>query len=179
MSGERGEKSRLIQLGVFGAPQGVKGEVRVKCFTQNPADIAAYGALVDKSGARAFTLKVARAFRDDMVIARVQGVATREAAAALTHIGLFVRRDHLPPPSAGEFYQDDLIGLAAQLIDATPFGEVVAVLNYGAGDILEIAPRGGGETLLLPFNDATAPTIDFERGVITIAPPMVVEGEAD
>jgi len=171
--------ARLIQLGVFGAPQGVKGEVRVKCFTQNPADIAAYGALVDKTGARSFTIQVVRPLRDDMVIARVAGVATREAAAALTHVGLFVRRDQLPPPSAGEFYQDDLIGLAAQLGDGTPVGDVVAVLNYGAGDILEIAPNGGGDTLLLPFTDACAPTLDFARGAITIVPPLAVDGEAD
>jgi len=171
--------ARLIQLGVFGAPQGVKGEVRVKCFTQNPADIAAYGALVDKTGARSFTIQVVRPLRDDMVIARVVGVATREAAAALTHVGLFVRRDQLPPPSAGEFYRDDLIGLAAQLGDGTPVGDVVAVLNYGAGDILEIAPHGGGDTLLLPFTDACAPTLDFARGAITIVPPLAVDGEAD
>ena len=170
---------RLIQLGVFGAPQGVKGEVRVKCFTQNPGDIAAYGALVDKTGARTFKIDGVRPLRDDMMIARVAGVANREAAAALTHIGLFARRDQLPPPSAGEYYQDDLIGLSATLSDGTPFGEVIAVLNYGAGDILEIAPEGGGDTVLLPFTDACAPILDFARGVITVVPPVAVEGEAD
>ena len=169
--------ARLIQLGMFGAPQGVKGELRLKSFTQNPADIAAYGALVDKTGARSFALKIVRPLRDDMVIARVAGIATRDDAAALTHVGLYVRRDQLPPPSEGEYYQDDLIGLAAHLADGAHFGAIVAVLNYGAGDILEIAPSEGGETLLLPFNDTNVPSIDFAAGAISIIPPVMVDGE--
>jgi len=169
--------ARLIQLGVFGAPQGVKGEVRLKSFTQNPGDVVAYGALVDKSGARSFAVKIVRPLRGDMVIAQVEGVSTRDGAAALTHVGLYVRRDQLPPPEMGEYYQDDLIGLAARLADGTPFGAIVAVLSYGAGDILEIAPSEGGETLLLPFNDTTFPDIDFSGGVITIVPPAIVDGE--
>ncbi len=85
LDGERG--ARLIQLGVFGAPQGVRGEIRVKSFTRTPADISAYGALTDERGGRTFTLKVLRALKDDMVVARVDGVLTRDAAAALTHVG--------------------------------------------------------------------------------------------
>jgi 16S rRNA processing protein RimM len=175
LDGERG--ARLIQLGVFGAPQGVRGEIRVKSFTGNPAEIGAYGALTDERGARAFALKVLRALKDDMVVARVEGVLTRDDAAALTHVGLFARRAQLPPPAEGEFYHDDLVGLQAKLADGAPFGRVVAVLNYGAGDILEIAPADGGETILLPFNDATAPTIDFAAATLVVAPPAEVEGE--
>ncbi len=93
-----------------------------------------------------------------MVVARVDGVATRDAAAALTHVGLFARRGQLPPPGEGEYYHDDLVGLQAQLADGAPFGRVIGVLNYGAGDILEIAAADGGETILLPFNEATAPS---------------------
>ena len=174
--GERG--ARLIQLGVFGAPQGVRGEIRVKSFTQDPRDIGAYGMLTDEAGGRSFTLKVLRPLKDDMVVARVEGVATRDDAAALTHVGLFVRRAQLPPPVEGEFYHDDLVGLQAQLADGTPFGRVIGVLNYGAGDILEIAPADGGETNLLPFNATTAPLVDFAAGVIVVAPPVEVEGES-
>ncbi len=167
---------KLIQMGVFGAPQGVRGEVRVKAFTASPTMIGDYGALTDETGARAFKLKVVRALRDDMVVARVEGIATREAAASLTHVGLYAARENLPPPAEGEYYHADLIGLAAVTLEGEALGEVAAVLNYGAGDILEIAPPEG-ETLLIPFSAATAPHVDFAAGRIVVVPPVVVEGE--
>ena len=170
---------RLIRLGVFGAPQGVRGEVRVNSFTANPVDIGAYGRLTDATGARAFALVVARPLKDSMVVARVSGVTTREAAQALTGVELYARRDQLPPPASGEYYYDDLIGLAAVTRSGEPIGAVAAVLNYGAGDILEIKPEAGGETLLLPFTDAVAPEIDFAAGRIVIELPQEIDGEPE
>jgi 16S rRNA processing protein RimM len=169
--------SRLIQLGVFGAPQGVRGEIRVKAFTAAPAAIGDYGVLTDETGARRFALKVVRPLRDDMVVARVEGVTDRDEAAKLTNVGLYARRDQLPPPAEGEFYHDDLVGLEARLADGRALGRVVAVLNYGAGDILEIAPAGGGDSKLLPFTAATAPTVDFEAGFVVVVPPVEIDGE--
>ena len=171
------DPDRLVRLGVFGAAQGVRGEVRVNSFTANPIDIAGYGALTDAKGARRFVVKAIRPLKGPMIVARVEGVATREAAEALTGVELFARRDQLPPPAPGEYYYDDLIGLAAVTRAGEPIGEVVALLNFGAGDILEIAPPGGGETRLLPFNDAVAPEIDFEAGRIVIEPPAEVVGD--
>src|SRR6202453_4274456 len=147
--------SRLVALGVFGAPQGVRGEVRVKSYTRDPKAIAAYGALTDERGAR-LVLESVRLLKDDMLVARVAGVATREAGAALTGSELFARREQLPPPEEDEFYYDDLIGLAATTRDGVTFGQVVALSNYGAGDILEIMPEAGGESVLLPFTKAVA-----------------------
>ena len=92
-----------------------------------------------------------------MLVARVKGVETRGAAEALAGVELFVRRSHLPPPGPGEFYYDDLIGPRPRHPRGRTLGRVVAVLNYGAGDILEIEPEGGGETALLPFTDAVVP----------------------
>ena len=112
-----------------------------------------------------------------MLVAQVAGVLTREAAAALTGVEIFARRDQLPPPNDEEFYYDDLIGLNAVDAAGGQLGRVVAVSNYGAGDILEIAPAGGGETLLLPFTKRVAPTIDFDAGRIVIEPPHEVEDE--
>ena len=111
-----------------------------------------------------------------MLVARVAGVSTREAAAALTGVELFARRDQLPPPEADEFYYDDLIGLEAVTSGGEALGRVLALSNHGAGDILEIA-RGDSETLLLPFTKAVAVEIDFARGRIVIEPPSEVEGE--
>ena len=172
--------TRLVLLGVFGAAQGVRGEVRVKSFTAEPKAIGGYGVLTDASGARAFRFESARPLRDDMLVARLAGVTTRDAAAALTGVEIFARRDQLPPPAADEFYYDDLIGLTAVTTDGAPLGRVVALSNFGAGDIIEIAPADGGETLLLPFNKTVAPEIDFASGRIVVAPPQEVEGdEAD
>jgi len=170
------DPTRLIALGVFGAPQGVRGEVRIKSYTADPRAIAGYGPLTDRRGARAFVIESARSLKDEMLVARVAGVSTREAAAALTGVELFARRDQLPPPEADEFYYDDLIGLEAVTSGGEALGRVLALSNHGAGDILEIA-RGDSETLLLPFTKAVAVEIDFARGRIVIEPPSEVEGE--
>ena len=169
--------SRLVLLGVFGAPQGVRGEVRVRSYTSDPRSIGAYGPLTDASGKRAFALEGLRPLKDDMVVARVAGVTTREAAAALTGVTLYAHRDQLPPPGPDEFYHDDLIGLEAVTREGVTLGKVAALSNYGAGDILEIAPEGGGETLLLPFTKAVAVEIDFPGGRIVIIPPNEIDGD--
>ena len=168
---------RLILMGVFGAPQGVRGALRVKSLTRDLKAIGAYGALTDGKRARHFAFDSLRPIKDDMLVAQVAGVLTREAAAALTGVEIFARRDQLPPPNDEEFYYDDLIGLNAVDAAGGQLGRVVAVSNYGAGDILEIAPAGGGETLLLPFTKRVAPTIDFDAGRIVIEPPHEVEDE--
>ena len=168
---------RLILMGVFGAPQGVNGAVRVKSLTRDPKAIGAYGPLTDGKGARVIVFESLRPLKADMLVARVNGVSTREAAAALTGVEIFARRDQLPPPSADEFYYDDLIGLDAVDRAGAPLGRVLSLMNYGGGDILEIVPAGGGETLLLPFTRQVAPTIDFDAGRIEIEPPREVEDE--
>jgi 16S rRNA processing protein RimM len=173
----RGEgKRRLIALGVFGAPQGIRGEVRIKSYTRDPKAVAAYGPLTDGRGAR-FVLESVRLLKDEMLVARLEGIANREAAAALTGVELFARREQLPSPDEDEFYYDDLVGLAAVSRDGAPLGRVVSLNNYGAGDILEIRPEGGGESLLLPFTKAVAVEIDFHAGRIMIELPEEIEGE--
>jgi 16S rRNA processing protein RimM len=168
---------RLILMGVFGAPHGVRGEVRVKSLTADPSAIGAYGPLTDKKRARAFIFESLRALKDDMLVARVAGVETREAAEALKNVEIFARRDQLPPPAHDEFYYDDLVGLEAVDTAGARIGRVTALVNYGAGDVLEIAPAQGGETLLLPFSKSVAQRIDFDVGQIVIERPREVEAE--
>ena len=169
---------RLIPLGVFGAPHGVRGELRVKSYTATPRAIGGYGALTDAAGARAFRLVALRPLKDDMLVVRIAGVDSRDAAEKLTGAELFVRRDQLPPPSQDEFYRDDLVGLEAVTREGEPLGRVAALANFGAGDIMEIAPPGGGDTLLLPFTRAVAVEIDFGAGRIVVVPPLEIDGEA-
>ena len=167
---------RLVALGVFGAPHGVRGEIRVKSYTADYEAIGGYGPLTDAAGARRFALRVVRALRDDMIVARVDGVETRDAAQALTGLEVFARRSQLPPPDADEFYYADLIGLAAATPKGEPLGRIAAVLNHGAGDILEIEGESGSR--LLPFTKAAVPEIDFAAGRIIVLPPAEIEGEA-
>ena len=147
----------------------MRGEVRVKSLTADPGAIGAYGPLTDKGRARTFVFESLRPLKDDMLVARLAGVSTRTAAEALKGAEIFARRDQLPPPADDEFYYDDLIGLEAVDAEGAPIGRVVSLMNYGAGDVLEIAPVQGGETLLLPFSKRVAPRIDFDAGRIVIA----------
>jgi 16S rRNA processing protein RimM len=169
---------RLVRLGVLGAAHGVRGHVRVKSYTEDPKAIGAYGDLTDDVGVRVFRLAELRPLKDDMLVARLTGVDTREAAEKLTGVALFARRSQLPAPSDEEYYQDDLVGLEAVTPEGERLGRVVALLNYGAGDILEVAPDEG-ESLLLPFTKAVAAEIDFAGGRIVIVPPNEIEGELE
>jgi 16S rRNA processing protein RimM len=164
-------------MGVFGAPQGVRGEVRIKSLTADPRAVGGYGPLTDKGREHKFVFESLRPLKDDMLVARVAGVSTRDAAQALNGVEIFACRDQLPPPAHDEFYYDDLVGLEAVDTEGAPLGRVVSLMNYGAGDVLEIAPAQGGETLLLPFTKSVARRIDFEAGRIVIEPPHEVEDE--
>jgi 16S rRNA processing protein RimM len=168
---------RLILMGVFGAPQGVRGEIRVKSLTGDPRAIGAYGPLTNKGRTRSFAFESLRPLKDDMLAARIAGVSTREAAEALKNVEIFARRDQLPPPDEDEFYYDDLVGLEAVHVEGARFGRVISLMNHGAGDVLEIAPADGGETLLLPFTKSVAPRIDFAAGRVVIEPPSEVEDD--
>ncbi len=166
----------LVLVGKFGAAHGIKGEVRLQSFTGDPAAIGRYGPLSDAAG-RLFKLTSLRHIKGDLFVARVEGLKDRSAAEALVNIELFVARTALPPPDEDEFYLADLIGLAAMDSSGASLGTVLNILNYGGGDILEIAPQVGGETLLFPFTKDVVPKIDIAAGHIVIVPPVEVEGE--
>jgi 16S rRNA processing protein RimM len=168
---------RLIPLGIFGAPHGVRGELRVKSYTQDPKAIGAYGKLTDRVGKAVYELNALRPLKDDMLVVRLAGIDSREAAQRLTGGELFARRAQLPPPSDDEFYHDDLVGLEAVTQQGDRLGRVVALSNFGAGDILEIAPGPGAETVLLPFTKAVAIDIDFDKRRLVIVPPVEIDGE--
>jgi 16S rRNA processing protein RimM len=167
----------LVLLGRFGAPHGLQGEIRLQSFAADPLAIAAYGPLRDRGGARRFVLSRVRAHGKDMLVARVEGVTSRDAAERLKGVELYAARESLPEPEEDEFYLADLIGLRAETAEGAPLGVVVAVRNFGAGDILEVAPESG-ETALYPFTKAVAPTVDVKGGRIVIAPPPEVEAES-
>lgn len=158
-----------VCLGVITGAQGVRGLVRIKSFTEDPDDLTAYGPLSDETGARRFDVTVTGRAKG-VVIARIEGVADRGAAEALKRTRLHVDRAALPEPEEDEYYYADLIGLRAEDAAGAEIGRVVAVENFGAGDILEIA-RPEGEPLLLPFTKTVVTLVDLVGGRLVVAPP--------
>ncbi len=156
-----------VLLAVIGGAHGIKGEVRVRSFTADPEDIGAYGPLTDAKGRR-YTVASARA-QKNVVVVRFKEVADRNAAELLNGTELFVDRAALPEEGEDEFYQADLVGLVARLVDGTVIGEVVAFHDFGAGDILEIAPEQGS-SVMIPFTEAAVPEVDLDLGFILVEP---------
>jgi 16S rRNA processing protein RimM len=159
-----------ICLGQIGAPHGVRGEVRLRSFTANPDAITGYGPLETEDG-HVVKIESLRPAKDHFV-ARLAGVSDRDAAERMTNVKLYVPRERLPAPeSADEFYYADLIGLAVIDGSGNDLGTVLAIHNFGAGDLVEIKPANGGVTKLLPFNEATVPVVDLAAGRLIVEPP--------
>jgi 16S rRNA processing protein RimM len=164
-----------IRVARIGAAHGIRGEVKLWSFTENPLAVADYGPLETEDGARQIEIEALRAAKDHFV-ARIAGVEDRDAAASLRNVDLFVARDKLPPiKEADTYYFADLIGLSAVGEDGAVLGTVTAVHNFGAGDVVEIALAAGGDPLLLPFTETAVPKVDLKAGCIVVVPPEVTE----
>ena len=159
----------LICVGAVAGAYGVRGEVRLKSFCAEPRDIARYGPLFSEDGARRFELVLGAPVSGGFA-ARLSGVDTREAAEALRGLRLCAPRTALPALPDDEFYHADLIGLEVVDTGGAVLGRVSAVLNHGAGDLLELR-RAGGESVLLPFTRAIVPTVDLAAGRVVADPP--------
>lgn len=161
----------------IGAAHGVRGEVRLWSFTADPTAVKRYGPLTAGDG-RVFEITALRPAKDCFV-ARLKGIDDRDAAETLTNLELYVPRDKLAPPGEDEFYHADLIGLAAVDTAGAELGTVIAVQNFGAGDLLEIAPRRGA-TRLVPFTKAVVPQVDIPgRRLVVDPPPGLLDDEED
>ncbi|GIQ79256.1 ribosome maturation factor RimM [Bradyrhizobium sp. RD5-C2] len=159
----------------IGAAHGVRGAVRLWTFTEDPLAVKDYGPLMTKDGTRQFELTHAREAKDHLVVT-LKGVASRDDAERLNGLELYVPRDRLPETDDGEYYHTDLIGLAAVTTSEQTLGKVIAIHNFGAGDIIEIAPPQGA-TMLLPFTNAVVPTVDLAGGRVVIDLPQEVDGD--
>jgi 16S rRNA processing protein RimM len=160
----------LVLLGVFGAPHGVRGEIRLKSYTADPVAIASYGPLAAEDG-RTFELKSVRP-QNDVLIVRVKGLASRDAAQALTGVRLYAPRERLGDAEEDEFFHADLVGLRAEKPDGEALGTIVALHNFGAGDVVEIRPPGPSQSFLLPFTREVVPLIDIAGGRMVVVPPV-------
>jgi len=158
----------------IGAAHGVRGQVKLWTFTEDPLAVKRYGPLASKDGVQ-FEVTHAREAKGHL-IATLKGIATRDEAERLNGVELFVPRERLPATAADEYYHADLIGLAAVDGAGNPLGRVVAIHNFGAGDIIEIAPSHGA-TMLLPFTNAVVPSVDLAGGRVIIELPAEIAGE--
>lgn len=156
-----------VLLAVVGSAHGIKGEVRVKTFTGDPLALADYSPLFAKDGRR-FEITAIRP-ANTVVVVRLKGVNDRNQAEALNGTELYGDRAALPAGDDGEFFHDELVGLAVRDDTGAVIGKVRAVQNFGAGDILELALNDGREALI-PFSHDAVPDVDIAAGSIRIDP---------
>ncbi len=160
-----------VCLGQIGAAHRVRGEVRLRSFTSDPAAIADYGPLETEDG-RVFEIETLRPAKDHFVV-RLSGIRDRDAASALANTKLYVPRERLPETAEpDEFYHADLVGLAVIDRAGTKLGTVVAIHNFGAGDLIEVRADTGGNTELVPFDTTHVPAVDIAAGKIVVDPPQ-------
>ncbi|EKE76853.1 ribosome maturation factor RimM [Oceanibaculum indicum] len=169
-----GAAGHLVLLGVVVGAHGIRGQLRVRSFTGEPAAIFGYGTLTgkrrDSDAGRSLTLKPAGQPKGKVVLASMSGVADRNAAEALKGLRLYVSRDALPALEEDEFYHADLIGLGVDQVAGDRLGTVKAVHDFGAGDVLEVIREEGG-SVFLPFTRAVVPVVDIAGGRLVADPP--------
>jgi len=163
-------KDGLIPVGVIGGARGLKGDLRVKSYTQNPKSIGSIGILTDETGTKIFPLKVIGQ-QKGVVLVRIKGVEDRDAVDALKGQTLYAERDSLPQTDEDEFYFSDLKGLDVELSDGSAFGQVVEAEDFGGGPFLDVASLNHGQ-VLVPFTKACVPEVDLPGRRIVIDPPL-------
>ncbi len=163
--------SKLL-VGRIGAAHGIKGEVRVQSFTEDPLALVSYGPLSTNRPGLRIRILAART-TTNVLVARIEGVTDRNAAEKLNGVELFIDRALLPEPEdEDDFYHADLLGLRAQLADGTSLGTVSAIPNFGAGDLIEVRDERTGGTYLYPITKAVVPDIRIDDGYLVIDPPI-------
>lgn len=173
-----GETRDRVCLGAITGAHGIRGEVRIRVFAENAGDIACYGPLTSEDGRERFRIVRSRVSSAGAV-AKLEGVNDRTAAERLKGERLYVARDALPETEDEQWYHADLIGLGVETPDGGRIGTVEAVFDFGAGDLIEVRPDGGGNTILIPFTAEQVPTVDVNGGRIVAMPMEGMEDDAD
>lgn len=162
--------SNMICVGAISGSFGVRGEVRIKSFCAIPEDIASYSPLSSEDGATTYSITLSGPIKHGFA-ARLSGVATKEQADALSGTRLYTKRDRLPSLPDDEYYYTDLVGLDVLDTGGTHIGQVKAVQNHGAGDLLEVLTSTSSGTVLIPFTQIVVPTVDLASRRIIVDPP--------
>ncbi|MDQ0465668.1 16S rRNA processing protein RimM [Caulobacter ginsengisoli] len=164
----------LIQVGRVAGAFGVRGEVRLSAYTEDPLALVSYRTLLRQDGSLGLTITQGRPAKGGLVC-RCLEIETKEQADALRGLRLFVPRASLPEPDEDEFYLTDLVGLRVETPEGAPLGAIKSVQDFGAGDILEITPAEGGPTWYLPFTREAVPQVLIGEGRVVAIKPEEVE----
>lgn len=163
---------KLICIAVITSAHGIRGAVKIRSFTSNPEDIENYSPLYNVDGSKEYNLKIL-SDTGDLFIAEIEGIKNRNEAEILRGAELYIYRDMLPEVDEDEFYYEDLIGLQARDIKGVSMGIVLAVYNYGAGDVVEVKLNDRKETELFAFTKEIVPEINISGGYIVIDRPEI------
>ena len=158
-----------LPIGTIVSPQGIRGHFKVKTFTAAPKSLSAYGPVTTDNGQQ-LMLHIMSVNAKGLAIVRAKGVNTRDAAEALRGVTLYVVRESLPEPNDGEFYHADLLGMDVKGQDGTPLGSLVAIHDFGAGEIAELAPRNGS-TIMVPFGGDWLIAVDMVAKELCLSVP--------
>ena len=159
----------LILVAIIGAARGLKGEVRIRSFTDDPLDLGSFDELYDESGKKSFRLQITGKQKESL-LAKIEGIEDRTAAENVRGMKLFVRREQMPKLQEGEFFVSELVGLEARLLDGKLWGRVVLVDDFGAGPVIEVE-LVNGKNEMVPFTMEIVPEVDLEKGLIVVVPP--------
>ncbi|MDF3047458.1 MAG: rimM [Candidatus Midichloriaceae bacterium] len=154
-----------ICVGMITSASGIKGYVKIKCFTENPEDIATFKHVFDLEQDRDFSIKII-SVRDTYVIASLAGITSRNEAEALQNTKLYIKRSELSISAEEEFYHADLLGCKVYFENELLVGEVKNVCNFGAGDLIEIHDAVANKDFFYPFNKEFIKSVDIESRVI-------------
>jgi 16S rRNA processing protein RimM len=168
--GKSGSAKGMVLVGAIAGAFGVKGEVRLRAFTEKKDGVIAYGPLYGEDGKVLLKPKNWRELRDGVAVVAPE-VKSREQAEKMKGQKLFVPRSNLPATAEDEFYVVDLLGSRAEALDGTVLGDIVAVWNFGAGDIIEYRPPNGGPNVRVTFTKETVPHVDLAAKRVVIDPP--------
>ncbi len=158
----------LIKIATIIDAHGIKGEVKLLSFSENPDFFKTNPELSNASGTKKFSVKITGRVKDSL-IAVIDGITDRNAAELLKNTELYIPASALPAPAEGEYYHSDLIGLEARLESGKKYGIITAIDNFGAGDILEITATND-ETIMLPLDEPWVSEIDLEKGFVVVIP---------
>jgi 16S rRNA processing protein RimM len=164
---------KLVCVAAVAAAHGVRGALKLKCFTEDPVNVGAYGPVVDEQGRDLFEIRVVGPTKGGVIVEAV-GITDRDAAEALRGQRLYVPRERLPAPEADAFYYEDLVGLEVQDAGGKALGRVVAVHDFGAGEVIEYQGEAG-RSGMVPFTMAAVPEVDLAAGRLVVAPDAVPE----
>jgi 16S rRNA processing protein RimM len=158
-----------LPIGVIVGPHGIRGQFKVKPFTAAPQSLSTYGPVTTDNGQQ-LSLRIMLVNAKGLAIVRAQGVDTRDAAKALRGTTLYIGRDSLPKPDDGEFYHADLLGMMVRGQDSAQLGNLVAIHDFGAGEIAELA-TGNGATIMVPFGGDSLIAVDMVAKEICLLVP--------